>query len=128
MTSPHNEPDEDLRARAARILHTMDDTPIPAMDALFHAHYAQELRLIVEEFLDQPAPTESAAPDRVWLVWDCTDLAGVFATANAALEARADAQHQLLCQYGPDIEVLETITITDVALTTSPTTHVRCDR
>ena len=64
----------------------------------------------------------------MWLVCDCTDLAGVFATANAALEARADAQHQLLCQYGPDIEVLETITITDVALTTSPTTHVRCDR
>jgi hypothetical protein len=46
------EPDhEDLPTRAARILRAMGDTPIPAMDATFYAHYAEELRMLVEELL-----------------------------------------------------------------------------
>jgi hypothetical protein len=61
----HVEPDhEELRARAARILKAMDDTPIPAMDATFYAHYAEELRMLVEEFTvaaaDNPATNHDA--------------------------------------------------------------------
>ena len=106
------EPDhEDLRTRAARILQVMGDTPITAMDATFYAHYAEELRMLVEELLAgrPPAP---ASVTRVWLVWNCHDIAGSYSTAHAAREARADLQHQLLCQYGPDADLLESITIT----------------
>lgn len=42
---------ERVRRDAHRILHAMDNTPIAAMDANFYQHYAQELRLIVEELL-----------------------------------------------------------------------------
>ena len=99
------EPDhEDLHTRAARILRTMGDTPIPAMDATFYAHYAEEL------LTDRhPAP---ASVTRVWLVWNCPDIAGSYSTEHAAREARADLQHQLLCQYGPEADLLESITIT----------------
>jgi len=106
------EPDrEDLHARAARILQAMGDTPIPAMDATFYAHYAEELRMLVEEFLADAHPVP-ASVTRVWLVWNCHDIVGSYSTEHAAREARADLQHQLLCQYGPDADLLESITIT----------------
>ncbi len=102
---------EDLHTRAARILKAMGDTPIAAIGATFYAHYAEELRMLVEDLLAdrQPAPYPVT---RVWLVWNCHDIAGCYSTEHAAREARADLQHQLLCQYGPDAEVLESITIT----------------
>lgn len=107
----HLEPDhEDLRTRAARILHAMDDTPIPAMDATFYAHYAQELRMLVEELLADGHPTP-ALVTRVWLVWNCHDIAGSYSTEHAAHEARADLQHQILCEFGPNADLLESITI-----------------
>lgn len=102
---------EALRARAARILQAMDDTPIPAMDATFYAHYAEELRMIVEELLADRHPVP-ASVTRVWLVWNGHDIAGSYSLEHAAREARADLQHQLLCQYGPDADLLESITIT----------------
>ncbi len=114
--STRNEPGEDLQIRAARILRAMDDTSIPAMDALFYAHYAQELRLLVEEFLDQPAPAGSASSDRVWLLWNCTDLAGAYTTEGDVHESRADLQHQILCAYGPDPALLESVTISTAFL------------
>ena len=108
----HLEPDhEDLHTRAERILQAMADTPIPAMDATFYAHHAEELRMLVEELLaDAHSVTDSVT--RVWLVWNCHDIAGSYSTEHAAREARADLQHQLLCQYGPDADLLESITIT----------------
>lgn len=64
-------------------------------------------------------PDPSAAPtpvsaDRqpVWLLWDCADLVAVFDTEADAYEARADLQHRLLCDYGPNLELLETLTVT----------------
>lgn len=106
------EPDrEDLHTRAARILQAMGDAPIPRMDATFYAHYAEELRMLVEEFLADRHPVP-ASVTRVWLVWNCHDIAGSYSTEHAALEARADLQHELLCQYGPDADLLESITIT----------------
>ena len=108
----HLEPEhEDLGTRAARMLQAMDDTPIPAMDATFYAHYAEELRMLVEEFLADHPPVP-ASVTRVWLVWNCHDIAGSYSTEHAAREARADLQHQLLCQHGPDADLLESITIT----------------
>jgi hypothetical protein len=102
---------EDLRTRAARVLQAMDDTPIPGMDATFYAHYAEELRMLVEELLAETHPVP-ASVTRVWLVWNCHDIAGSYSTEHAAREARANLQHQLLCQYGPDADLLESITIT----------------
>lgn len=128
MSSTDNGTLENLQVRASRILQTMDDTPIAAMDALYYAHYAQELRLIVEELLDQPASVDAAAPGRAWLVCDCADLIGVFDSVHAALEARADLQHRLLCQYGPDIDLLESITVTAVAVNTVQGIRPGCDR
>lgn len=106
------EPDhENLHTRSERILQAMDDTPIPAMDATFYAHYTEELRMLVEELLADRPPVP-ASVTRVWLVWNCHDIVGSYSTEHAALEARADLQHRLLCQYGPDAELLESITIT----------------
>ena len=39
------------REEARRILHAMNDTPIAAMDANYYQHYAEELRLLVEDLL-----------------------------------------------------------------------------
>lgn len=49
------------REEARRILHAMNDTPIAAMDANYYQHYAEELRLLVEDLLAEPA-----LPTRVW--------------------------------------------------------------
>lgn len=115
----HLEPDhEDLRTRGARILQAMGDAPIPAMDATFYAHYAEELRMLVEELIADRSPVP-ASVTRVWLVWNCHDIVGSYSTEHAAREARADLQHQLLCQYGPDIELLESITITTAHIPTN---------
>ena len=106
------EPDhKDLRTRAVRILQAMGDRPIPAMDATFYAHYAEELRMLVEELLADGSPMPVSVT-RVWLVWNCHDIAGSNSTERAALEARTALQHQLLRQYGSDADLLEAITIT----------------
>ena len=113
------EPDhEDLGIRATRILQAMVDTPIPAMDAIFYAQYAEELRMLVEELLAERPPVP-AFVTRVWLVWNCHDIAGSYSTEHAAREARADLQHLLLCQYGPDAELLDSITITTAHVPTN---------
>lgn len=105
------EPDhEDVRTRAERILQAMGDTPIPAMDATFYAHYAEELRMLVEELLADRRPVPASVA-RVWLVWSCHDIVGSYSTEHAARGARADLQHKLLCQFGPDADLLESITI-----------------
>ena len=113
------EPDhKDLRTRAVRILQAMGDRPIPAMDATFYAHYAEELRMIVEELLDDGdlGPSSRIC---VWLVWNSQDVVGSYSTQHAALEARAYLQHQLLCQHGPDADLLESITITTAHIPTN---------
>lgn len=96
----------------------MDDTPIPAMDATFYAHYVEELRMIVEELIACHTPCRPPT-DRVWLIWNCDDIVGSYRTEHDAREARADLQHELLCQYGPDIALLESITITTAHLQTA---------
>ena len=113
------EPDrEDLRIRGARILQAMGDTPFPATDATFYAHYAEELRVIVEELLADRYPVPDSVT-RVWLVWNCDDIVGSYRTEHDAREVRADLQHRLLRQYGPDVELLESITITTANLQTA---------
>lgn len=109
---------EDVVSRAARILQVMDDTPIPAMDATFYAHYIEELRMIVEEVSAHDTPCQPPT-DRVWLIWSCDDIVGTYRTEHDAQEARADLQHQLLCQYGPDVELLESITISTAHVQTA---------
>jgi len=42
----------------------MNDTPLDAMDASYYVHYAEELRLLVEDFvaLHTPRPDASEGP------------------------------------------------------------------
>ncbi|MBK9474665.1 MAG: hypothetical protein IPL94_00085 [Tetrasphaera sp.] len=56
----------------------MNDTPIAAMDATFYQHYAEELRLIVEDLLAEPA-----LPARVWTAKRHGLLLGVCETQAA---------------------------------------------
>lgn len=112
--TPHDAlPAEFSTQLARRLLRTIDDTPIPAMDATFYAHYFEELRLIVEDLLDKRGRSPAAA-QRVWLVCDCEDLVACCNTEDEAVEARADLQHRLDCDYGPDPDLRESITITPV--------------
>lgn len=114
-STDHSEP-EDLDQRAAWILKAIDDTPIPAIDATFYAHYFEELRLLVEDLLAQRTRSNAAAGLRAWLVWNCTDLIGCYTTERDAREARADLQQQLCCDYAPDPELLDSITIATAIL------------
>lgn len=118
MTPHDNTPGESVEQLARRLLRTIHDTPIAAMDATFYAHYFEELRLIVEAFLD---PTQARSPrreQRVWLVWDCQDPIACYLTQQEAVEARVDLQHQLWCAHGPDLELSDSITISTAILST----------
>ena len=78
----------------------------------------------------QQRPTAAAGissrPRPVWLLWDCTDLVAVYDTEHGAQEAGADLRHQLLCEYGPDAQMLKSVTVTPAPLheTTAPTVAV----
>lgn len=116
MTPDDNTPGDSVEQLARRLLRTIDDTPIAAMDATFYAHYFEELRLIVEAFLD---PTQARSPrheQRVWLVWDCQDPVACYLSEQEAVEARADLQHQLRCAHGPHLELTDSITISSATL------------
>lgn len=116
MTPDDNTPGESVERLARRLLRTIDDTPIAAMDATFYAHYFEELRLIVEAFLD-PTQARSPTPEqRFWLVWDCQDPVACYLSEQEATEARADLQHQLRCAHGPDLELSGSITISSAIL------------
>lgn len=111
MTPDDNTPGESVEQLARRLLRTIDDTPIAAMDATFYAHYFEELRLIVESFLGRTQGRSPAPEQRVWIVWDCQDPIACYLTQQEAAEARADLQHQLRCAPGPDRELSDSITI-----------------
>lgn len=114
---------ERIRRDAHRVLQAMNNSPISAMDASFYQHYAEELRLIVEELLAIHPPKLHVEDVRVWLLWNCADPVGCFTTEAAAHEARADLQHRLQCEYGADTNLLETITVTTALLPLPLTTE-----
>lgn len=116
MTPDDNAPGESVEQLARCLLEAIDYTPIAAMDATFYAHYFEELRLIVEAFLD-PTQARSPAPEqRVSIVWDCQDPVACYLSEQEAVEARADLQHQLRCTYGPDLELSASITLSRATL------------
>ena len=114
MTPDDPVPTESITQLARRLLRTID----AAMDATFYAHYFEELRMLVEELLDDRPPVP-AAVTRVWLVWNCHDIAGSFPTEHAAIKARATLQRHLLNQHGPDTALLASITITTADVPTT---------
>lgn len=113
MTSIHDPGPEDLGKRVARILRAIDDAPVPAVDASSYVRWLEDLRLLVEDLLG-PAGAGHQSAGRVWLVRDCEDLVACCDTEDEAVEARADLQHWLACDYGPDPYLRESITITPV--------------
>jgi len=103
--------DEVVEVRAARILRAMDSAPLEAIDVSYCEHYSWELRLLVEDLL-----ADRGSPRQVWLVWDCTDLAGVFATEAAADAFRADRVDQMVTDYGRNQSWADAITITSLRI------------
>ncbi|ANS79331.1 hypothetical protein SGUI_1935 [Serinicoccus hydrothermalis] len=126
MNTPEQD-HENLRDRAARILQAMDATPIPAMDVNYYAHYLEELRLLVDEFL-AGAPDPSLTGTRVWLMWDCADLIGSYTTESAARAEHADLQDQLRTDYGEGAQPLDSLTITTAYVSTSCPGQARTDQ
>lgn len=116
MTPDDNTPGESVEQLARRLLRTIDDTPIAAMDATYYAHYFEELRLIVEDLLTAASRNGAAHAQRVWLVWDCQEPVACYLSEQEATEARADLQHQLRCAHGPDLELSGSITISSAIL------------
>lgn len=107
MTSGGASDDEALEVRAVRILGAMDSSPLEGIDVSYYEHYAWELRHLVEDLL-----ADRGSPRRVWLVWDCVDLAGVFATEAEAREFRDDRVDQMVTDYGRNQSWADAITIT----------------
>lgn len=79
------------------------------------AHHVEAHRLRPGRTRDHGAPTQELTV-QVWLLWDCTDVAGCYATETEAIEAQADLRQHLVCEYGTDQVLLDTITITPVIL------------
>ena len=66
------------------------------------------------------SPTQPAATRaKVWLLWDCTDLVAAFTREPEARQARADLQHRTRCEYGPNPDLLASITLTTAHLQTA---------
>lgn len=101
-----------IEARAVRILRGMDSTPSEGVDAAGWRHRAQELRRLVEDLL-----AERGSLRQAWLVWDCTDLAGVFATEADAQAARADRVDRMVTDYGRNPSWADAITVTPARVT-----------
>lgn len=116
MTPGTGAPIETLQQLARRMLHTINDTFIAAMDASFYAHYFEELRLIVEAFLDDTQGAPAVPGHQIWIVWDCADPVACFLTRHEAAEAQADLRHQILCEYGPDPELMQSVTVSTAIL------------
>ncbi|GAA1763456.1 hypothetical protein [Nostocoides vanveenii] len=116
MTPGTGAPIETLQQLARRMLHTINDTSIAAMDASFYAHYFEELRLIVEAFLDDTQGAPAVPGHQIWIVWDCADPVACFLTRHEAAEAQADLRHQILCEYGPDPELMQSVTVSTAIL------------
>lgn len=55
----------------------------------------------------------------LWLVWDCTALAGVYPTARQADNARADLIARDVADFGPDPLWADTVTILRVTCPTA---------
>jgi hypothetical protein len=70
----------------------------------------------------QPVPADQTA---VWLLWDCTDLVAAFTSEADAIQARADLQHRVRCEYGPGDDLQAGITLTTAWLQTA---HPRTGR
>lgn len=112
MTPDDPVPTESITQLARRLLRTID----AAMDATFYAHYFEELRLIVENLLTAASRSSAGHAQRVWLVWDCQDPVACYLSEQEAAEARADLQHQLRCDHGPDPDPTNSITISTAIL------------
>ncbi len=116
MTPDDLIPTESITRLARRLLRAIDDTPIAAMDPTFYAHYFEELRLIVEAFLDDTQGAPAVPGHQIWIVWDCADPVACFLTRHEAAEAQADLRHQILCEYGPDPELMQSVTVSTAIL------------
>jgi len=89
MKSADNPALESLRQRTADMLAAIDDTPIPQMDATFHQHYYEELRLLAQEWLTATTSRSPTLPDQTWVITSDGHPVGLCTTTTAtALIAR----------------------------------------
>jgi hypothetical protein len=74
---------ENLRQRTAQMLTAIDDTPIRHMDATFHQHYCEELRLLAQEWLTATTSHCPTLPDQTWVITRDGLLVGLCTTSTA---------------------------------------------
>jgi len=110
---------DDVLDDGRRTLRAMDAVRPEHQDTMFYVQFAEELRKIVRDLVATHDRARTSRVVRVWLVWDCTDLVGVYESERAARTAQTDAQFELLCTIGPDVDLLETITVSSTVLNTS---------
>lgn len=106
------------RARAARILQAVDSTPFEVGDLDQFRQHVADLRRLVDDLL-----AELESRDVVSLLWDCSDLSGVFATEDGARAFRTDRVEQMLADYGRNPAWADAITITPARLASMPTSR-----
>lgn len=112
---PQEEPSPVSRAR--QLLALLDETPIPEMHPAFHQHHLEEARRVIENLLalrDTALPRPPAPFPRatVWMVWDCSDLIGVFTNREAAQQFRAEHVARATADYsGLADTIRETVTV-----------------
>jgi len=83
MKSADNPALESLRQRTADMLAAIDDTPIPQMDATFHQHYYEELRLLAQEWLTATTSRSPTLPDQTWVITSDGHPVGLCTTTTA---------------------------------------------
>ena len=74
---------ENLRQRTAQMLTAIDDTPVRHMDATFHQHYCEELRLLAQEWLTATTSHCPTLPDQTWVITRDGLLVGLCTTSTA---------------------------------------------
>ncbi len=84
MTPIDNPALENLHQRTTAMLTTIDDTPLERIDHGHYQHYYEELRLLVEEWLNATSATPLALPDQTWVITRRGVVVGVCTTATAA--------------------------------------------
>lgn len=84
--------------------------------------------VLLDEGFAPTTGTGTATVLHAWLVWNCTDLVGVYATEAEALEVQADLRQQILCDYGQDLELQDSITIGTATLQPLGTTPTGAHR
>lgn len=75
---------ENLHHRTTAMLTAIDDTPLKRIDRGYYQHYYEELRLLVQEWLNATSAAPVALSDQTWVITRHGVVLGVCTTTTAA--------------------------------------------